>query len=47
MKGGKILPNDTVKRGIVTEYNVSVYNIPALQYRIIEHTIKASGNRDI
>jgi hypothetical protein len=26
----------------VTEYNPSVYNIPSLQYKIMEHTINAS-----
>ncbi len=40
--GEQIFPNDTVKHSIVTEYNASVYNIPTLQYRIMEHTINAS-----
>jgi hypothetical protein len=40
--GAQIFPNDTVKHSIVTEYNPSVYNIPSLQYVIIEHLINAS-----
>jgi hypothetical protein len=40
--GEQIFPNDTVKQSIVTEYNPSVYNIPALHYTIMEHTINAS-----
>lgn len=40
--GTQIFPNDTVKHSIVTEYNPSVYNIPSLQYKIMEHTINAS-----
>ena len=40
--GEQIFPNDTVKHRIVTEYQPSVYNIPTLQYKIIEHTINAS-----
>jgi hypothetical protein len=40
--GAQIFPNDTVKHSIVTEYNPSVYNIPNLQYRIMEHTINAT-----
>jgi hypothetical protein len=40
--GEQIFPNDTVKHSIVTEYNPSVYNIPSLQYKIMEHTINAS-----
>jgi hypothetical protein len=40
--GSQIFPNDTVKHNIVTEYNSSVYNIPSLQYKIMEHTINAS-----
>ncbi len=40
--GAQIFPNDTVKHDIVTEYNPSVYNIPSLQYKIIEHIINAS-----
>lgn len=41
--GAQIFPNDTVKHGIVTEYNPSVYNIPRLQYKIMEHKINASA----
>jgi hypothetical protein len=40
--GVQIFPNDTVKYSIVTEYNPSVYNIPSLQYKIMEHIINAS-----
>ena len=40
--GEQIFPNDTVKHRIVTEYQPSVYNIPTLQYSIMEHTINAS-----
>jgi hypothetical protein len=40
--GAQIFPNDTVKHSIVSEYNPSVYNIPALQYKIMEHMINAS-----
>jgi hypothetical protein len=40
--GAQIFPNDTVKHSIVTEYNPSVYNIPSLQYVIMEHIINAS-----
>jgi hypothetical protein len=40
--GAQIFPNDTVKNSIVTEYNPSVYNIPSLQYKIMEHTVNAS-----
>src|SRR5215203_173399 len=40
--GVQIFPNDTVKHSIVSEYNPSVYNIPSLQYKIMEHTINAS-----
>ena len=40
--GAQIFPNDTVKHSIVTEYNPSVYNIPSLQYKIMEHMINAS-----
>ena len=41
--GAQIFPNDTVKHSIVTEYKPSVYNIPSLQYKIMEHTINASN----
>lgn len=41
--GAQIFPNDTVKNSIVTEYKPSVYNIPSLQYKIMEHTINASN----
>ena len=40
--GAQIFPNDTVKHNIVTEYNPSVYNLPSLQYVIMEHIINAS-----
>jgi hypothetical protein len=40
--GAQIFPNDTVKHSIVTEYKPSVYNIPSLQYKIMEHMINAS-----
>ena len=40
--GAQIFPNDTVKHSIVSEYNPSVYNIPTLQYKIMEHMINAS-----
>jgi hypothetical protein len=42
IEGAQIFPNDTVKHSIVTEYNPSVYNIPSLQYVIMEHLINAS-----
>ena len=40
--GAQIFPNDTIKHSIVTEYNPSVYIIPSLQYKIMEHMINAS-----
>jgi hypothetical protein len=40
--GTQIFPNDTVKHSIVSEHNQSVYNIPSLQYEIMEHMINAS-----
>ena len=40
--GAQIFQNDTVKHSIVSEYNLSVYNIPTLQYKIMEHMINAS-----
>jgi hypothetical protein len=40
--GAQIFPNDTIKHSIVTEYNPSLYNIPSLQYKIMEHIINAS-----
>ena len=40
--GAQIFPDDTVKHSIVSEYNPSVYNIPSLQYKIMEHMINAS-----
>lgn len=40
--GAQIFPNDTVKHSIVTEYNPSFYNIPSLQYTIMDHMINAS-----
>lgn len=40
--GAQIFPNDTIKHSIVSEYNPSVYNIPSLQYKIMEHMINAS-----
>ena len=42
INGAQIFPNDTIKHSIVTEYNPSVYNIPSLQYKIMEHIINAS-----
>jgi hypothetical protein len=42
INGAQIFPNDTVKHSIVTEYNPSVYNLPSLQYVIMEHIINAS-----
>ncbi|MDQ4101307.1 MAG: hypothetical protein M3115_03865 [Thermoproteota archaeon] len=41
--GNQIFPNDTIKNRIVAEYQPSVYNIPSLQYNIMEHTINASN----
>jgi hypothetical protein len=41
--GVQIFPNETIKHSIVTEYNRSVYNIPSLQYKIMDHTINASN----
>jgi hypothetical protein len=40
--GAQIFPNDTIKHSIVSEYKPSVYNIPSLQYKIMEHMINAS-----
>jgi hypothetical protein len=40
--GEQIFPNDTVKHNIITKYQPSVYKIPTLQYKIMEHTINAS-----
>ena len=40
--GAQIFPNNTVKHSIVTEYHPSVYNIPSLEYKIMEHMINAS-----
>ena len=40
--GAQIFPNDTVKHSIVSEYKLSDYNIPSLQYEIMEHMINAS-----
>jgi hypothetical protein len=42
IEGAQIFPNDTIKHSIVTEYKPSVYNIPSLQYKIMEHMINAS-----
>src|SRR5215207_6037663 len=42
IEGAQIFPNDTIKHSIVTEYKPSVYNIPSLRYKIMEHTINAS-----
>lgn len=42
IEGAQIFPNYTVKHSIVSEYNPSVYSIPSLQYRIMEHMINAS-----
>lgn len=41
--GNQIFPNDTIKNRIVAEYQPSVYNIPSLQYNIMEHMINASN----
>jgi hypothetical protein len=41
--GAQIFPNDTIKHIIVTEYKPSVYNIPNLQYSMMEHMINASN----
>lgn len=41
--GKQIFLNDTIKHQIITEYKPSVYNIPTLHYRIMEHTVNASG----
>jgi hypothetical protein len=38
----QIFPNDTIKHSIVTEYIPSVYRIPSLQYKILDHMINAS-----
>ena len=43
--GTQIFPNDTIKHSIVTEYKPSVYNIPSLQYKIMDHMINASDVR--
>jgi hypothetical protein len=43
--GAQIFPNDTIRHSIVTEYNLSVYNIPSLQYKIMDHMINASDVR--
>jgi hypothetical protein len=40
--GAQLIPNDTLKHAILTEYKHSVYNISRLQYKILEHTINAS-----
>jgi hypothetical protein len=42
INGAQIFPNDTIKHSVVTEYNASVYNIPSLQYKIMDHIINAS-----
>ena len=42
INGAQIFPNDTIKNSVVTEYNASVYNIPSLQYKIMDHIINAS-----
>jgi Ni,Fe-hydrogenase maturation factor len=41
--GNQIFPNDTIKNRIVAEYQPSVYNIPSLQYSIMDHMINASN----
>jgi hypothetical protein len=43
--GAQIFPNDTVKHSIVSEYNPSVYNIPALQYKIMEQMYRYTSIR--
>jgi hypothetical protein len=40
--GAQLIPNETLKHTILTEYKHSVYNISRLQYKILEHTISAS-----
>ena len=42
INAAQIFPNDTIKRNIVTEYIPSVYRIPSLQYKILDHMINAS-----
>ena len=42
INGAQIFPNYTIKPSVVTEYNASVYNIPSLQYKIMDHIINAS-----
>jgi hypothetical protein len=41
--GKQIFLNDTIKHQIITEYKPSVYNIPTLHYRIMDHIVNASG----
>jgi hypothetical protein len=45
INGTQIFPNDTLKHSVVTEYSASVYNIPSLQYKIMDHIINASDVR--
>jgi hypothetical protein len=40
--GTQLIPNDTLKNTILTEYKHAVYNISRLQYKILDHTINAS-----
>jgi hypothetical protein len=40
--GTQLIPNDTLKHTILTEYKHVVYNISRLQYKILDHTINAS-----
>jgi hypothetical protein len=40
--GTQLIPNDTLKHIILTEYKHAVYNISRLQYKILDHTINAS-----
>jgi hypothetical protein len=40
--GTQLIPNDTLKHTILTEYKHAIYNISRLQYKILDHTINAS-----
>jgi hypothetical protein len=42
LEGTQIFPNDTIKHTIVSEYRPSSYNIPTLEYEIMDHAINAS-----
>lgn len=41
--GAQIYPNDQLKYSIMTEHDQSVYNIPALTFEIMGHTINSSN----